>query len=111
MHGLQVRIGSMSEPHPYARLTPDVVLNAQVAVGLRCDGRLLALNSYENRVYQVGVEDGGFVVAKFYRPGRWTNAQILEEHAFALELAAAEIPVVAPLAFEGRTLLEADAFR
>src|SRR4029453_13727889 len=96
--------------HPYARLTPDVVLNALDAVGLRCDGRLLALNSYENRVYQVGTEaaDGtaGFVVAKFYRPARWTDAQILEEHAFAAELAAAEIPVVAPLAFDGRTLLE-----
>jgi Ser/Thr protein kinase RdoA (MazF antagonist) len=105
----------VSDPHPYARLTPDRVLNALDAVGLRCDGRLLALNSYENRVYQVGTEaaDGtaGFVVAKFYRPGRWSDAQILEEHAFAAELAAAEIPVVAPLAFDGRTLLETEGFR
>src|SRR3954447_7653061 len=101
----------MTDSHPYSRLTPDLVLNSLDAAGLRCDGRLLALNSYENRVYQVGVEDGGFVVAKFYRPRRWTNAQILEEHAFALELHEAEIPVVAPLTFEGRTLLEADAFR
>ncbi len=105
--------------HPYARLTPDVVLNALEAAGLRCDGRLLALNSYENRVYQVGLEEarpgnlqpGGFVVAKFYRPGRWSDDEILEEHAFALELAAAEIPMVAPLAFDGRTLLESEGFR
>ena len=105
----------MSEAHPYARLTPDVVLNAIDAAGLRCDGRLLALNSYENRVYQVGVEtdDGvaSLVVAKFYRPERWSDAQILEEHAFGAELNAAEVPVVAPLDFAGRTLLEADGFR
>jgi len=101
----------MTDPHPYSRLTPDVVLNSLDAVGLRCDGRLLALNSYENRVYQVGVEDGGMVVAKFYRPARWTGEQILEEHAFARELAEAEIPVVAPLAFDGRTLHEAEGFR
>ena len=101
----------MIDPHPYSRLTPDVVLNSLDSVGLRCDGRLLALNSYENRVYQVGVEDGGLIVAKFYRPARWSDAQILEEHAFASELAEAEIPVVAPLAFEGRTLLEAEGFR
>jgi len=105
----------VTDPHPYARLTPDVVLNALESVGLRCDGRLLALNSYENRVYQVGLEDdsgaASLAVAKFYRPARWTEAQILEEHAFALELAAAEIPVVAPLAFGGRTLLEFEGFR
>ena len=105
----------MIDTHPYSRLTPDVVLNALDSVGLRCDGRLLALNSYENRVYQVGVEDeqgaSGMVVAKFYRPARWSEAQILEEHAFALELAEAEIPVVAPTAFAGRTLLEAEGFR
>jgi len=103
------------ESHPYARLTPDVVLNALDSVGLRCDGRLMALGSYENRVYQVGIEDAAgdpaFLVAKFYRPERWTDAQILEEHAFAAELAHAEIPVVAPLAFGGRTLLEAEGFR
>ncbi len=106
--------------HPYSRLTPDVVLNALESLGLACDGRLLALNSYENRVYQVGLEEAlpsappspsPMVVAKFYRPDRWSDAQILEEHAFALELAAAEIPVVAPLAFEGRTLHEREGFR
>src|SRR5262245_15630086 len=82
--------------HPYAALTPEVVLDAVAAVGLRPDGRLLALSSYENRVYQVWLEDESPVVAKFYRPGRWSDAQIDEEHAFARELAGHEIPVVAP---------------
>jgi Ser/Thr protein kinase RdoA (MazF antagonist) len=81
----------------YQELTPARVLGALDALGLRPDGRLLQLNSYENRVHQVFLEDGRAVVTKFYRPGRWTDAQILEEHAFALELAAAEVPVVAPL--------------
>jgi Ser/Thr protein kinase RdoA (MazF antagonist) len=81
--------------HPYAALTPDVVLDALAALGLRPDGRLLALSSYENRVYQVWLEDEAPVVAKFYRPGRWSGAQIDEEHAFAKELADREIPVVA----------------
>ena len=85
------------DPHPYSRLTPDVVLDAVAAAGLRPDGRLLSLNSYENRVYQVWLEDETVVVAKFYRPGRWSDAQIDEEHAFARELAEREIPVVAPL--------------
>jgi Ser/Thr protein kinase RdoA (MazF antagonist) len=101
----------MRDPHPYSKLTPDVVLNSLDALGLRCDGRLLALNSYENRVYQVGLEEAGLVVAKFYRPERWSDAQILEEHAFAIELAQAEIPVVAPLAFGGKTLNEREGFR
>ena len=70
---------------PYEGLTPDTVLDALDSVGLRGDGRLLALNSYENRVYQVSLEDDTYVVAKFYRPARWTDAQILEEHAFALD--------------------------
>ena len=80
---------------PYAGLSPDAVLDALDAVGLRGDGRLIQLNSYENRVFQVFLEDGRVVVAKFYRPGRWSDAQILEEHAFAAELAAREIPVAA----------------
>ena len=83
--------------HPYATLDPVAVLDALDTVGLRGDGRLLTLNSYENRVYQVWLEDGSSVVAKFYRPGRWSAAQIAEEHAFAKELAEREIPVVAPL--------------
>ncbi|MFZ1910313.1 MAG: phosphotransferase, partial [Burkholderiales bacterium] len=92
------------DPHPYAGLTPDVVLDAIESTGLRCDGRQLALNSYENRVYQLGIEDGAPVVAKFYRPERWSDAQILEEHAFVRELAEREIPVVAPLVIAAATL-------
>ena len=82
---------------PFAGLTPELVLDALDAVGLRGDGRMLQLNSYENRVFQVFLEDGRVVVAKFYRPGRWSDEQILEEHGFAAELAAQEIPVVPPL--------------
>ena len=82
----------------FSDLTPQQVLAALDAVGLHGDGRILQLNSYENRVFQVFLEDGRAVVAKFYRPGRWSNEQIVEEHAFALELAAAEVPVVPPLA-------------
>jgi Ser/Thr protein kinase RdoA (MazF antagonist) len=85
------------DAHPFSRLTPDAVLDAVAAAGFAPDGRLLTLNSYENRVYQVWLDDGTVVVAKFYRPGRWSDAQIDEEHAFAHELAAREIPVVAPL--------------
>jgi Ser/Thr protein kinase RdoA (MazF antagonist) len=81
---------------PYAGLSPEGVLDALGACGLYGDGRLLQLNSYENRVFQAFLEDGRAVVAKFYRPGRWSDAQILEEHRYALELAAAEIPVAAP---------------
>ena len=84
-------------PHPYAALTPEVVLDACDVAGCRADGRLLPLNSYENRVYQVWLEDGSARVLKFYRPGRWSAEQIEEEHAFARELAGREIPVVAPL--------------
>jgi Ser/Thr protein kinase RdoA (MazF antagonist) len=84
-------------PAPYAELTPAAVLDALDGVGLRGDGRMLQLNSYENRVFQAFLEDGRVVVTKFYRPGRWSDAQILEEHAFAGELAAAEIPVAAQL--------------
>ncbi len=85
----------------YADLSPQQILDALDSVGQRGDGRILQLNSYENRVFQVMLEDGGAVVAKFYRPGRWSDAQILEEHAFALELATAEVPVVPPLVLLG----------
>lgn len=91
-------------PHPYESLTPDTVLDALAGVGLYGDGRLVPLSSYENRVYQVGIEDEKPVVVKFYRPGRWSDAQIQEEHDFALELAAAEVPMVAPRVIDGRTL-------
>src|SRR5262245_1683387 len=96
---------------PYAGLTPDVMLDALAHVGLRPDGRLLALNSYENRVYQVWMEEGPPLVAKFYRPSRWSEAQIAEEHAFARELADGEVPVVAPLAMAERTLHAFRGFR
>ena len=100
-----------SVAHPYSGLTPDVVLNALDGAGLRCDGTLLALNSFENRVYQVGIDDAAPLVAKFYRPGRWSDAAILEEHAFVAELAEREIPVVAPLALAGATLHAGGGFR
>jgi len=96
--------------HPYAALTPEAVLDALATVGLRPDGRLLSLNSYENRVYQVWLDDGQVIVVKFYRPGRWSMEQIREEHAFALELAEREIPVVAPLSFSEKTLHESESF-
>ena len=96
---------------PYEGLTPDAVLDALENADLRGDGRLLALNSYENRVYQASLEDGSTVVAKFYRPGRWSDAQILEEHAFAFELHEREIPVVAPQRLAKGTLNEFKTFR
>jgi Ser/Thr protein kinase RdoA (MazF antagonist) len=96
---------------PYSELSPETVLDAIEAVGHRCDGRVLALNSYENRVYQIGIEDGEPVVAKFYRPARWSDAAIREEHAFAGELAAQEIPVVAPLSRDGVSLHVHRGFR
>ena len=101
---------------PYDGLTPDVILDAVESSGLACDGHLLALNSYENRVYQIGVDPlendkPGFVVAKFYRPERWRRDQIQEEHDFTRELADREIPVVAPMQFAEKTLLEHAGFR
>jgi Ser/Thr protein kinase RdoA (MazF antagonist) len=87
--------------HPYDRLTPDMVIDAVESVGYLSDARLLALNSYENRVYQVGIEDSVPLIAKFYRPERWSEAQIQEEHRFSLELQDAEISVVAPLVDDG----------
>jgi Ser/Thr protein kinase RdoA (MazF antagonist) len=80
-------------------------------LGFRCDGRFLALNSYENRVYQIGIEDQPPLVTKFYRPGRWSDDAILEEHSFSMELADADIPVVAPLILNGRTLHQSGGFR
>jgi Ser/Thr protein kinase RdoA (MazF antagonist) len=101
----------VTNPHPYAKLTPEVVLDVLDAVGIHGDGRLLALNSYENRVYQVWREDEPPVIAKFYRPGRWSDAQIAEEHEFVAELAAYELPVVAPLVLEGATVHSLGGFR
>jgi Ser/Thr protein kinase RdoA (MazF antagonist) len=101
----------MDSEAPYSELSPQTVLDAIEAAGHRCDGRVLALNSYENRVYQIGIEDGQPLVAKFYRPSRWSDAAIREEHAFAAELAALEIPVVAPLLRDGVSLHVHRGFR
>lgn len=99
------------ELHTFAELTPDLVLDAMEEAGFYGDGRLLALNSYENRVYQIGLEEGPPVVAKFYRPSRWSNAAILEEHRFIDELADQEIPVVRALRVGGNTLQIVKGFR
>ncbi len=105
-------MAGMDTAQPFSALTPDGVMDALVSVGLAPDGRLLALNSYENRVYQVGMDQGPPLVVKFYRPGRWTDAAILEEHAFVGELAEREIPVVPALPLAGlNTLHEHAGFR
>ena len=96
---------------PYAALNPETLLAAVETCGLHCDGRLQALNSYENRVYQVWLDDGSSVVAKFYRPQRWSAAAIQEEHDFARALVAHDIPVVSPLEFSGRTRHEHAGFQ
>ncbi|HEX5337581.1 MAG TPA: serine/threonine protein kinase [Gallionella sp.] len=97
--------------HPFSSLGPDTVLDALDSIGLRGDGRLLALNSYENRVYQAGMEDGPPLVVKFYRPERWSDEAILEEHAFVATLAEREIPVVPALVINDRTLHDFNGFR
>ena len=96
---------------PFAGLIPERILDAVESLGLRCDGALLALNSYENRVWQVGIDGGAPLVAKFYRPGRWSDAQIAEEHAFTAAMAADELPVVTPLVLGGKTLFCHGGFR
>jgi len=96
---------------PFAGLSPDLICDLTDRTGLTTDSRLLALNSYENRVWQVGLEDDSPIVAKFYRPGRWSDEAILEEHAFAIELEEAGLSVVAPLKIDGQTLFESDGFR
>jgi Ser/Thr protein kinase RdoA (MazF antagonist) len=102
---------SRMRDQPFSSLTPDSVLDALDSIGLRGDGRLLVLNSYENRVYQADIEDGPPLIAKFYRPARWSEAQILEEHAFVAALAEREIPVVPALKIDGRTLHLFNGFR
>jgi len=99
-----------AKQHAYAALTPDVVLDALSDLGLAVDGRMTALSSYENRVYQVMLDDNSSLVAKFYRPERWSDAQILEEHSFAAELMADEVPLVGPLNLHGKTLHHAHGF-
>ncbi|HEY6609672.1 MAG TPA: serine/threonine protein kinase, partial [Pseudomonas sp.] len=97
--------------HPFATLTPDLVLDAVESLGFLSDARVLALNSYENRVYQVGIEGETPLIAKFYRPARWSDAAIREEHAFSFELAEHEVPVVAPIQQGGESLFEHAGFR
>ncbi len=97
--------------HDYNALEPDTILQAVESIGYRTSGRMLALNSYENRVYRIELEDAEPVVTKFYRPDRWSELAILEEHAFAAELSSQEIPVVAPLVFDGQTLLSHAGYR
>ncbi|MEQ1629407.1 MAG: serine/threonine protein kinase [Gallionella sp.] len=96
---------------PYSELDPDAVLDALEHIGMRCDGRLLTLNSYENRVFQVGMEDGPPLVAKFYRAARWSDEAILEEHRYSALLAEREIPVVSPLNIAGSTLHNHQGYR
>lgn len=101
-----------TDNHPFTKLSPDMVMDAVESTGYRCDFRILELNSYENRVYQIGIEDDEPVIGKFYRPDRWTDEQIVEEHEFTLELAEQEISVVAPLPLtDGKTLLYHEGFR
>lgn len=103
--------GSDESTLAYAELQPDDILAAMEKLGFHCDGRFLALNSYENRVYQIGIEDQQPIVTKFYRPGRWSDDAILEEHSFSAELADADIPVVAPLTPGGKSLHQSGIFR
>ncbi len=102
----------MQQLDSYKNLSPDDILNAVESAGYRCDGRIFALNSYENRVYQIGIEDAEPLIAKFYRPGRWPDEAILEEHDFSTLLAEQEIPVIAPVADKhGNTLFHVNSFR
>ncbi len=103
--------GSDESTLAFAGLQPDDILTTMEELGFHCDGRFLALNSYENRVYQIGIENQQPVVTKFYRPGRWSDEAILEEHSFSAELADAEIPVVAPLTLHGNSLHHSGKFR
>ena len=109
------RMTTLNTPPPFAGLNPTVLLDAIESLGLQPDGRLLALNSYENRVLQIGIDDEASgnapLVVKVYRPDRWSNGQILEEHGFVAELVAAELPVIAPLAINAATLHQHGGFR
>ena len=95
----------------FADLRPEDIVSTLADIGFACDGRFLALNSYENRVYQIGIEDDRPVVAKFYRPGRWSDESIVEEHEFSIALADQDIPVVPPIAIDGDTLKFAGPYR
>ena len=110
---MAIHLEEQQEEHaPFSRLTPDRILETVETLGFETDGRLLALNSFENRVYRIGTGDGSTIIAKFYRPGRWSNNQILEEHTFIEELSEAQLPVVAPLkSKDGLTLHTTPEFR
>ena len=108
---MQAKLHSDPISAPFVGLDPERILDAIESLGLTCDGRVLALNSYENRVYRIGIEDAAPLVAKFYRPGRWSDEAIREEHAFSAELRAAELSVVAPLTLAGDTLHHHRGFR
>lgn len=95
----------------FAALTPDTIIEATESLGLSCDARIFALNSYENRVYQIGLDEQAPIIGKFYRPHRWSNEQILEEHTFTQALADMEIPVVPPLQFNQQSLFEFNQYR
>lgn len=101
----------MSTTHPYEALSQDLVMDAVESLGYLCDARVFPLNSYENRVYQVGIEEEQPLIAKFYRPGRWTDAQIQEEHDFLQQLLEEDLPVVAPVRQQGNSLFEHEGFR
>ena len=95
----------------FSLLNPDTIIDAVESLGLISDARIFPLNSYENRVYQIGLENQSPIIGKFYRPQRWSDAQILEEHAFTRKLAQHDIPVIAPLDFENQTLHRFEQFR
>ena len=99
-----------AETHPFSALSPDFILDAVESRGFRVDARILELNSYENRVFQIGIENRAPIIAKFYRPARWSQDQVQEEHDFLLELASNEISVVAPIRLEGSTQFQAGKF-
>ncbi len=100
-----------TKAHPYERLSPDLLIDAIESLGFLCDGRFLALNSYENRVYQIGIEESEPLIVKFYRPDRWSDEQIEEEHSFSLQLADNEIPVITPLIIKDVTPFQYQGFR
>lgn len=100
-----------SRLHNYSQLGPDTIVNAVESLNYISDRRVLALNSYENRVYQVGIEDATPIIAKFYRPARWTDEMIREEHLYTLELAEADLPVVAPLIIDNETIFSYEGYR
>ena len=95
----------------FANLSPDAVMDAVESLEYRCDARILELNSYENRVYQIGIEEADPLIGKFYRPERWSDEQIIEEHQYTLDLAQQDISVVAPLVINGATLFHFNEFR